>query len=134
MNGKLLVRKYGLRCFYCGSPMSAWRNSDGRILQIRNRNADRPWETSGKFCAFVEAGAVAPESVLTRIIWSHFSTATARNSFGIFAQPILLQPLKGSKTVTEVSMNAKAYFSLTHSRRILATGMGSLAADREIEP
>lgn len=61
-----LVRKYAWRCFYCGSPMSAWRHQDGRILQIRNRNAERPWETSGKVLSFVEALTVAPENILTK--------------------------------------------------------------------
>lgn len=96
-----LVRKYGWRCFYCGSPMSAWRNSDGRILQIRNRNVERPWEMSGKVLAFVSAGDVPPENVLTKdhLVPRFHNGEKVDFIWNIRPADLRCNRLKGTKTV-----------------------------------
>jgi hypothetical protein len=98
-----LVRKYGWRCFYCGSPMSAWRDASGKVYQIRNRNAAKPWETSGKVLAYVEATNVAPENILTKdhLVPLFHNNIRVDEIWNIRPADLRCNRLKGSKTVSE---------------------------------
>jgi len=98
-----LVRKYAWRCFYCGSPMSAWRDASGKVYQIRNRNAAKPWETSGKVLAYVEAPNVAPENILTKdhLVPLFRGNVRCDELWNIRPADLRCNRLKGSKTVSE---------------------------------
>jgi hypothetical protein len=98
-----LVRKYGWRCFYCGSPVSAWQDGEGRVFQIRSRNAERQWESSGKVMTFVEALRVEPEHILTKdhLVPRFHNGVRVEFIWNIRPADLRCNRLKGNKTLLQ---------------------------------